>query len=84
MIEIFYINIYFFEKIEDFGFSNILWVFSGRRGIHCWISDLDLVKSPNDLRKCIVDNLSIISVNKNQEMKIFFLMYYFLKGERQS
>ncbi|CCF60458.1 hypothetical protein KAFR_0K01020 [Kazachstania africana CBS 2517] len=49
---------------EDFGFKDYIWVFSGRRGAHCWISD-KRARILNDLqRRNILDYVNVVRDRK--------------------
>jgi len=49
-------------KLDDFGFKNLLWVYSGRRGVHCWVGDERARQLNNEQRKAIVAYLDVTKV----------------------
>lgn len=56
--------------IETFGFKHLLWVYSGRRGIHCWISDQSALDLTDDQRRALVTFLEVIKGGKEQSKKV--------------
>ncbi|KDN52234.1 prim-pol domain-containing protein [Tilletiaria anomala UBC 951] len=55
---------------NDFGFKHLLWVYSGRRGIHCWVSDRSACSLADDARKAIVGWLEVVRGSANQNKKV--------------
>lgn len=55
---------------ETFGFQHLLWVYSGRRGIHCWISDPAALDLNDDQRRSLVTFLEVIKGSKEQLKKV--------------
>ena len=44
---------------EDFGWSDILYIYSGRRGVHCWVSDDGARTLSNEARTAVVEYLGV-------------------------
>ncbi|XP_028788507.1 DNA primase small subunit-like [Neltuma alba] len=55
---------------DDFGFKHILWVYSGRRGVHCWVCDGKARRLTNEQRAAIADYFRVYKGNENSHKKV--------------
>lgn len=56
---------------NDFAFKHVLWIYSGRRGVHCWVCDSEARRLTNEARTAVVDYLSVnTGSNENSDRKL--------------
>ncbi|KAI5075976.1 hypothetical protein GOP47_0008041 [Adiantum capillus-veneris] len=55
---------------EDFGFEHILWVYSGRRGVHCWVCDAKARRLTNEQRASIAEYFRVYKGSENNTKKV--------------
>lgn len=55
---------------DQFGYKHLLWVYSGRRGIHLWIGDAAAMALTDEQRKAVLGYLDIVRGGKEQAKKV--------------
>lgn len=55
---------------QDFGFEHVMWVYSGRRGAHAWISDKRARHLDDSKRKAIAGYLEVIKGGAQSGKKV--------------
>lgn len=55
---------------DQFGYQHLLWVYSGRRGIHLWISDKEAMELTDEQRRALVGWMTVIQGGKDMVKKV--------------
>lgn len=55
---------------EDFGFEHIMWVYSGRRGVHAWVSDKAARELDDEKRKALTGYFEVVRGNAQSGKKV--------------
>lgn len=72
-------NIAAFNFTEDLNFEHILWVFSGRRGIHCWVCDKTARHMNPKNRNSVAEYLNVLSGSGATKVIIGERMHHSMK-----
>lgn len=54
----------------DFGFRHILWVYSGRRGVHCWVADAAARKLSDEQRGAVTAWFTVYKGHEKDRAKL--------------
>ncbi|KAF9268808.1 prim-pol domain-containing protein [Marasmius fiardii PR-910] len=52
----------------QFGYQHLLWVYSGRRGIHLWISDKEAIDLTDEQRRSLVNWMMAVQPGKGKDV----------------